>query len=135
MDDLKMMNDKQLASRIVSYVERIQELMDSVSVVMNGKGNPMMISEIHDSYKLLKQSIKDDAHYLDLNMNHRNDSAAMLYNAFFEPSISEAAAWGFTASTNSRIDFKLFDSLEEARYKLTKYHSFDEWKTIANGEI
>lgn len=128
MDDLKRMTDAELANRIVNYVDRIQKLMDAVSAVMDGKGNSIMIDEIHSEYKAVKQEIKDDAHYLDLNINKRTDKGAALYNGFFEPGISEAAAWGFTASTNSRINFKFFDSLEEARYKLTKYHSLNEWK-------
>lgn len=103
MDDLKRMNDSELANRIVKYIDRIQKLMNDVSSVMNGKGNSIMIDIIHSEYKTVKQEIKEDAHYLDLNVNKRTDMNSALYNGFFEPSIREAAAWGFTSSTNSRI--------------------------------
>jgi len=132
MDELKKMSNVQLANRIVEYVDRIQKIMDAVSDTIKGNGNPAKIHMIHSEYKAVKQAIKDDAHYLDLNVNKRTGKDAELYNAFFEPSISEAAAWGFTSSTNSRIDFKFYDSLEEVRYKLTKYHSLEEWKNIIN---
>ncbi len=131
MDELKKMSDKDLSIRMVNYIERVQKLMDSVSEIMNGKGTKMLIDSIHYEYKAIKQEINDDAHYLYLNMNRRNDEDSELYNRFFKPSISEAAAFGFTSSTNSRIDFKFYNSLEEARYKLNKFYPLEKWKEIA----
>ncbi len=131
MDELKKMSDKDLSIRMVKYIERVQKLMDSVSEIMDGKGTKMLIDSIHHEYKAIKQAVKDDAHYLNLTMNRRIDEGSELYNGFFKPSISEAAAFGFTSSTNSRIDFKFYDSLEEARYKLTKFYTLEEWKEVA----
>ena len=131
MDDLKKMSDKELSIRMVMYIERVQKLMDSVSEIMDGKGTKMLINSIHHEYKAIKQAVKDDAHYLNLTMNRRIDEGSELYNGFFKPSISEAATFGFASSTNSRIDFKFYDSLEEARYKLTKFYTLEEWKEVA----
>lgn len=127
--DLKTMKDKELANRIVGYVDRIQNLIDTVCAILDRKITKFNINNIRADYKSIKEAIKDDAHYVNLA---RNDVPGNnLYNAFFVPSIAEASAFGFTVSTNCTIDFKLYASLEEARYKLTKYYSYDEWKKIA----
>lgn len=134
MTELKKMTDRELAARMVGYIERVQKLMDDVSLMlkkMPGREASYKVDLIRDEYKRLKQKIKDDAHYLGLGRNERNDPGAGLYNGFFDPSIREASAFGFMAPTNSRIDYKFYDALEEARYKLTKYYSLDEWKNIA----
>ena len=55
----------------------------------------------------------------------------MLYNAFFVPSIQEAAAFGFTERTGTDIS-ELSSCVEEAHYKLTKYKSFEDWFDLAS---
>ena len=135
MTELKTMNDQELAVRIVDYVERVQKLMDNIEPFLQkmvSREESYKIDLIRDEYKRLKQEIKDDAHYLDLGRNERNDPGARLYNAFFDPSIREASAEGFMAPTNSKIDYRFYDALATARYKLTKYHDLDEWKAIVD---
>jgi len=128
-EDLKNFSDKDLALRILGYVDRIQEIMDEVGDFLSDRSKVINRSIILAKYKSIKTDIKNDAHYVDLlrNENRRN----RLYHTIFIPSISEASAWGFTVPTNANIDFKFFSSLEEARYKLTKYYSYDEWEKIA----
>lgn len=95
---------------------------------MQGKSDRSVADFIHAEYKSLKLSIKDDAHYINLSGNRAYSGS--LYDAYFAPSISEASAEGFTASTNSRIDSKMVSSLYDAHYKLTKYYSLEEWENI-----
>lgn len=131
MDDLKSMTDQQLAERIVCYVENIQELMDNIADVLEGKGNPIIRDRIYKNYKQLKQALREDKHYLSLNINSRTDINAELYNNFFKPSIREAAACGFYAPSNCRISQKMYDAVNEALYQLTRYHCLDKWQEIA----
>lgn len=129
--ELKKMSDQELAARAIGYIERIEQLQDEVGAILDGKKKSYEPDLIRVKYKRLKEEIKADAHYLDLVRNQRfgND----LYNAIFSPSIMEASAWGFESPTNSRIDHAFFSSLYEAHYKMTKYYSFKEWKTVASG--
>jgi len=131
MFDLKNMSDYELAQRVVNYVERLRTLMDDVSNVLGGprRTGSYELDRIKDDYKRLKEEIKSDAHYVRLSRNRTGDFD--LYTSIFVPSISEADASGFTSPTNSRIDQRFFSSIEEAHYKLTKYHGLDEWKKMA----
>ncbi len=40
----------------------------------------------------------------------------------------EASAYGFNSRINSTIDQRLYFSVEEVYYKLTKYYDAIEWK-------
>lgn len=80
---------------------------------------------------MLKDEIRADAHYLSLSRNERDD-ASDVYKWFFIPSVKASATNGFTASTNSRIDYKFHSAIEEARNGLTKYFSLKEWQSIAD---
>ena len=131
MVELKNMTDKELARRMVKYIEQLENLMCDVSEIRNNKSpiEPYRVENIRDIYRKLKEDIKADAHYVGLERNKKRGHN--LYNSFFDPSIREASAFGFTSPTNSAINHKFFSSIEEAHYKLTKYHGLDEWKKIA----
>jgi len=131
MHDLKNMSDYELAQRVVNYVERLRTLMDDVSNVIDGprRIEAYELDRIKEEYKRLKEEIKSDAHYVRLSRNRTGEFD--LYESIFVPSIREADAFGFTSPTNSRINQRFFSSIEEAHYKLTKYHGLDEWKRIA----
>ena len=131
MHDLKNMSDYELAQRVVNYVERLRTLMDDVSNVLDGprRIEAYELDRIKEEYKRLKEEIKSDAHYVRLSRNRTGEFD--LYESIFVPSIREADAFGFTSPTNSRINQRFFSSIEEAHYKLTKYHGLDEWKRIA----
>jgi len=131
MVDLKNMTDKELAQRMVKYIEQLENLMCDVSDIRNSRSpvEPYRVENIRDIYKKSKEDIKADAHYMDLERNKKRGNN--LYNSFLNPSIREASAYGFTSPTNSAINHKFFCSIEEAHYKLTKYYGLDEWKKIA----
>ena len=131
MDNLKRMSNQQLATYIIYYIESTQILMDDIADVLEGKGTPLLRNQIYEKYKKLKQELREDSHYLGLMINSRTDKDSDLYNGFFKPSIREAAAWGFYSPSNCKISQKMYDAVEEAHYKLTKYYSLDKWKEIA----
>ena len=115
MAELKTMNDIELATHVLKYIERLEQLIDLYSKYQ--KGDYDLSPVIYDNYKRLKSEIKDDAHYFGLVVN--NKGRAKHYNDF-SGAVREAAAFGFTASTNSKINGKFFSAIEEARYKLGK---------------
>lgn len=129
MNDFKRMADEELVMHIIDYIRRTDKLMQIVSDYMEGKTDRSAADFIHAEYKALKQSIKDDAHYINLSGNRTYIDS--LYDSYFAPSISEASAEGFAAPTNSKIDSKMFSSLYDAHYKLTKYYTLKEWENIA----
>ncbi|WP_318617056.1 hypothetical protein [Sporosarcina sp. YIM B06819] len=129
MLDYKNLSDKELALHILQYIDRTQELMNDVSECLESKSNGTK-QEIQERYKALKNEMKKDAHYLGLSRNRVRGN--YLYSRFFQPSISEAAAFGFQSPVNSKIDFNYFSSVEEAHYKLTKYHSREKWNVLIN---
>ena len=129
MNDFKRMSDEELAKYIIEYIYRLEKLMDVTSDFLQGKTGMGSMEFIRAEYKSLKQSIKNDAHYVNLAGNRTYTSS--LYDAYFVPSISEAAAEGFTAAINSRVDNMFVSSIYDAHYKLTKFHSLKEWEDIA----
>lgn len=117
MDELRNMTDYELAQRIQSYRDKLNELMKNVSAYMeDGTGSK---DDILDTYKGLKADVKADAHYVDLLINHKGRAD---HYRDFTRALAEAAAFGFTAPTNSAINRKLFSAIEEAHYKLGKCH-------------
>ena len=115
MDELKFMSDCELAQRIQEYRNRLYILMSEISKFLSdGTG---IRENILDEYKYLKDAVKADANYVDLVTNH--NGRANHYRDISR-ALGEAAAWGFTAPTNSAINRKLFSSIEEAHYKIGK---------------
>lgn len=117
MDELKNMTDYELAQRIQSFRSRLDALMKKVTAYMDdGTGSK---DDILDTYKTIKAEVKADAHYVDLIDNRKGRAE---HYRDFTGAVSEAAAFGFTAPTNSAINRKLFSAIEEAHYKLGKCH-------------
>jgi hypothetical protein len=111
------------------YIVRIDNLMGLVSKILNHNSGKVDKDQIREEYKALKQAIKEDAHYMDLLRNQKEDNS-ILQNQF-NWVIGETSAFGFTSATNSKIDYAFFDSLAEARYKLTKHTSLEKWKELS----
>lgn len=126
--ELRNMTNKEIATRVYDYLTKIDELKEEISKKLN---NHEKINEdyVRSEYKSLKQAIKEDAHYMNLSRNDIEDNS-VLQNQF-KWVIQEASAFGFTSAVNSKIDFKFWGSLEEAKYKLTKHTSMEEWKRLS----
>lgn len=129
VDELKRMSDRELAQRMLDYIDRAHTLMQHISDFLERKATWPSRDDILFDYKRLKEAIKTDAHYVDLVRNH--ESRSKIYRNFFVSSIAEASVYGFTAPVNSKIDQRFYRSVSEAYYKLTKYYSRDEWIAIA----
>lgn len=117
MGELKTMTDYELAQRIEGYRNRLKQLMVEVSQLLEDRTGTC--EGILSKYKCLKNEVKADAHYVSLIAN-RKGFAKHYYD--ISRAIREAAAFGFTAPTNSAINMKLYTSISEAHYKLGKCH-------------
>lgn len=125
---LRELSDKELAKRIVSYIIRCENLSSEIcDVLENANKKSDRVLFIREEYKQLKNEIKVDAHELRLR---GNDEGSDLFLGFFAPSIKEADAFGFRAPTNHKIDQTMVSSVEDARYKLTKYKSLKRWQEL-----
>jgi hypothetical protein len=60
----------------------------------------------------------------------QNSKGSDLYKGAFEQSIREAAAFGFTVPVDANVNQMMFNAVAEARYKLTKYYSLEEWGAL-----
>jgi hypothetical protein len=127
--ELIKMSNQEVAKRMYEYIIRINNLMKEVSKILNHTSKTTDENYIREEYKALKFAIREDAHYMSLSRNDKDDDS-VLQNQF-KWVINEAAAWGFTAPTNSRIDFSFYSSLSEAEYKLTKHTSLEGWKELS----
>ena len=126
--DFKNMTDSELASVMVDYINRVADLLDLISKYLNNTDKScIQVDEIKKMYKQLKNELHGDAHYLGLISNRNRNE---LYMGAFMPSIREAEAFGFTVPTNHRVDQSMFFTVEEAHYKLTKYHTLEEWRLL-----
>ena len=126
--DYKYLTDSELASVMVSYINRVGHLKDLIGTYLDsadhGRIQPTQIKEL---YKQLKNELREDDNYLDLV---RNRNGNQIYMYYFSPSIREAFAWGFTVPVNAAVTFAMFSAVSEAHYKLTKYYSLEEWGSL-----
>ena len=125
MDYSKML-DSELARIMVNYIGRVKNLQDIIGRYLDGN-NTISSLRIQQEYANLKEELRQDAHDIKLKRNYQGSE---LYRGAFAPSISEAAASGFCVPVNGRVNFKMYSTVSDALYKLTKYYSFDEWGTF-----
>lgn len=124
-DELKEMNQSDLAKRIIGYIDQLNVLMNLISFF---DGNPADRETILNEYKDLKTVIKSDAHYVGLTQNKKKSDS--FYFAISK-GLCNAAAYGFTASVNSRI-CKLHSSVEIAHYRLRQCFPYNDLQKIAS---
>ena len=128
--DYKSMSDFELANVMINYINRVSHLYDIIAGCLDGRdGGKIPVDNIRSEYRMLKNELRADADYLDLV---RNKNGSKLYMGVFAPSIREASAWGFTVPVNSAVNFAMLSAVEEARYKLTKHYSLEQWENIVN---
>jgi len=125
--EYKTLQDSELAEIMVRYIHRSEILMEHISCYINNKDCEYDNATIRNEYRSLKNEIREVAAYIRRS-NNRNGSE--LYEGFFVGSISEAGAFGFGVSTNARINQQMYSAVEEARYRLTKYKSLENWKNL-----
>ena len=125
--EYKTLQDSELAEIMVRYIHRSEILMKHISCYINNKDCEYDNATIRNEYRSLKNEIREIASYVRRS-NNRNGSE--LYEGFFVGSISEAGAFGFGVSTNARINQQMYSAVEEARYRLTKYKSLENWKNL-----
>lgn len=124
--ELKHMSDQELARRMVNYIERLERLYREISNHIEHKEADA--GYIKCEYAALKSAIRSDADYVS---KQRNREGSLLYTSNFTPYIQEADAFGFAVPTNARIDFKMFSTVKEAHYKLTKGWTLEQWQKAA----
>lgn len=128
--ELKQMSNQEIAKRVYDYFVRIEKLKEEISKRLD-RTEKINEDYVREEYKSLKDLIKSDAKHLDL-LRNRPDNKNIVQSSFWW-GICEASAFGFTAKCNSKIDFTMWSSLEEASYKLNKYLDEDEWRQISEG--
>ena len=123
--EYKYMTDAELASIMVSYITRVDHLRDMIGRYLDraDHGN-IRADQIKTAYRELKNELRETADYLWLE---RNRKGSTLYMSAFSPSVREAKAEGFTVPVNAAVNFRMFSSVADAHYKLTKYVSLEEW--------
>lgn len=126
--DYKIMTDSELASIMVNYINRVGHLKEMIGRYLDNvdHGN-IRPEQIKRAYRELKNELREIADYLWLERNRRG---SVLYISAFSPSIREAMAEGFTVPVNTAVNFRMFSSVADAHYKLTKYVSLEEWETL-----
>jgi len=126
--EYKYMTDAQLASIMVNYINRVGHLRKAISIYIDQPDHGGFSAErIKVEYRQLKVELREIADYLWLE---RNCKGSVLYMSAFSPSVREAMAQGFTVPVNANVNFKMFSSVANAYYKLTKYASFEEWGAL-----
>ena len=126
--DFNKMSDYELAEVMVSYINRVEHLLEIINRYLYATdGGNIEDVRIKTYYKELKNELRCDANNVSLVRN-RKDSE--LYMGAFLHSIREAATFGFTVPSNSVVSQQMYNSVEEARYKLTKYMNLEEWGNL-----
>ena len=126
--EYKYMTDAELASIMVSYITRVDHLRDMIGRYLDraDHGN-IRADQIKTAYRELKNELRETADYLWLE---RNRKGSVLYMSAFSPSVREAMAEGFTVPVNAAVNYRMFSSVADAHYKLTKYVSLEKWGVL-----
>ncbi|MCI8410985.1 MAG: hypothetical protein HFJ40_00755 [Clostridia bacterium] len=114
-------SDNELREMLINFIEKADRIMYKIE----NKADEL---EIKEEYKELKKKVKEEAHRMDLQ-NSRKE-ATEFEESCYRPAIQEASAWGFTVSTNSKVNQAMWRAVEEAHYKLNKYISLEELKKM-----
>jgi len=123
--DFKNMTDSELATIMVNQINRTSHLKTMIARYLDGSDRGSIQAErIKNEYKQLKEEIREDANYLDAA---KNSLGSDLYMYYFRPSIRGSAAYGFTVPVNAAINQKMYSAVEEADYRLRKYHTLEDW--------
>lgn len=126
--DYKNMTDVELANIMINQISRVSHLLNIIRIYLEQKQNSIIpVERIKEEYKTLKNEFKEDYNYLRLS---KNQKGSYIYMSKFAPSIKEAYAEGFVVPSNSKVDFKMFSTVETAHYKLNKYYSLEEWGKV-----
>lgn len=123
--DYKNMSDSELAAIMVSYIDRVEHLMNTIGMYLNDRN--ISQETIRGEYSILKNELKKVAHYVGLVKNQQGSD---LYRGCFIPSISEAVAEGLGIRVNGKVNQAMYHAVEEAWDKLQKYKSLKEWKKL-----
>lgn len=126
ISELSTLSDKQVAERMVGYMQRSEVLRKKISAHLDNPRVPIDRMAILDEYARLKSSIREDAHWLSLTHNSWFRKTNDLRNAFHNRLV-ETAAFGYKRPTNSGINFKLYCAVEEGAYKLSKTYLLEDW--------
>ena len=114
-------SDNELREMLITFIEDANRIMCKIE-------NEIDPLEIKEDYKNLKKKVKDEAHRVDLQDNRKN--ATEFEKRYYTPAVQGASAWGFTVSTNSKVNKDMYRAVEEAHYKLSKYISLEELKKM-----
>lgn len=119
--------ERELLLRAKSYFDRIIKLEINVSGYLSG--NREKENLIKEEYRKLKQEIRDEAKFFQAEKNSIMD-ISRTHNCY-QAGIEECAAHGFETKANGKITQKMFNSLEEAEYRLAKYVTdLEEWREL-----
>lgn len=126
--DYCRMQDHELALIMVNHINRVSHLCCLLAGYLDSIDHSSITpDQLKREYQSLKNELRDDSRQVSLL---RNQSGSREYMRFFVPSIREAAAYGFTVPANSAINQRMFSAVAEAEYRLTKYHSLEEWSAL-----
>ncbi|WP_310604833.1 hypothetical protein [Anaerosporobacter sp.] len=126
MEDLKQLNACQIIERAKTYESRMKSLEKSISEFISGGSELADTEWIKQEYAELKKIIKKEHDYFSKQKNDISDISQV--HSAYQNGILECSAWGFSSRIGSGINQDLFNSIEEAEYKLTKFLAdLDEW--------
>lgn len=132
MEEIFSLNSDQIICRAKEYERRMNVLAKSISNFLENGNKSADTDWIKKEYAELKKYIKEEHNYLS---KQKNDIShiSQIHNAY-QYGILECSAWGFSSRVGSSINQDLFNSVEEAEYKLTKFLSdLDEWIKYRTG--
>lgn len=129
MLDLKKLSEKELAKRLLDYINRAEQLENAISDFMNSKRDDSDV--IRKTYKELKDAINKEYKYLSKVSSDCMDNISVVHNCY-KSGVMEASAKGFTVRSNCIINQNMFNSVEEALYYMGYYMQKCELEKCAN---
>lgn len=126
--NLKNFTEEQLLLRIKNYYDRTDALMDNMGAYFKNKSEEKE-RQIRQEYKALKQELNEEYTYFSAVKNDITEISRV--HSCYQYGVQEAAAHGFRIKINGKINREMYNSVEEAHYRLEKYVSdLDEWQEL-----
>ena len=124
MIDYEKLSDDLLAQRICSYEREISLLLEEINAYLSSpEGRDE--SPLRAAYADLKERIRTEAHDLNTGHNKRCRDTDIFMNYYY--AVVEADTYGFACPAKSSVSKKMAEALDEARNRLTKSFSINEW--------
>lgn len=124
MEDLKKMSIKELATRMLTYINEIEDLENMLCEYLD-KRDKTKLEKIKQEYKKIKINLNDEYKYFNKVANSNMYEISLVHNCY-QFGITEASVKGLSVKTNGSVDQMMLNAVLDASFYLKYYMSKED---------